>query len=195
MTERLERQKALLDKATRVVALIGFSGLVGICVLIMFDGLARYLFLPRVPGLGDLGEVLYTVIIVSCFPAGLLHNQNVNVSFLGDFLGAAGRRWLDAFAALVTFAFFAALTFEFFRLTVDLQESGRVTSTILMPMAPWWWIAALVLAVTVPVQLWVVAVRVAAARSGADLIALEPLASTDHVLEERLGRAEDEGDH
>ena len=183
MSASLLRQRAVLDRLTRAVAVVGFTGLVAIGALIMYDALARHFILPRVPGLGDFGEVVYAVVIISCFPAGLLHSQNVQVTILGDALGL--RRWLDAFASLVTLAVFAAFAFQFLLLTLDMQTSGRVTSTVLMPVAPWWWIAAAVFVVTLPVQLWVVAARFAEAVTGADVVEERPLATTDDALEER----------
>ena len=73
MDDSLDRQRDRLDGLTRRVAAIGFTGLVAMAVLTMFDASMRYLGLPRIPGFSDFGEVIYAVVIASCFPAGLLH--------------------------------------------------------------------------------------------------------------------------
>jgi hypothetical protein len=103
------------------------------------------------------------------------------VTFLGDALGL--KRWLEAFASLVTLVVFTGFALQFFLFTLDLQASGRVTSTILMPVAPWWWVTAVILITTVPVQMWVVAARVVEAISGGDLVEERPLGATDDVIE------------
>lgn len=158
--------RRFLDRLTRWVAIVGFCGLVAVSLLTMVDGLSRHLALPRITGFTDFSQVFFAVIIASCFPIGLLRNQNITITFVGKAFGRRGEAMLNAFGALVTFAFFVFVAWQFLAYTIDVTESGRTTRTILMPLAPWWWITSVVIAATVPVQAWVTVARFAEAIGG-----------------------------
>lgn len=144
-----------IDRLTQTVALIGFGGLVAMALLIFYDGAARTLGAPRISGFADFGEVVYPIVIASCFPAGLLRQTNVTVRVFGNFGGRRTNAILEAFAALLTLAFFALLAWQFIRLTAQYGDAGRTTRTIHILLAPWWWIATAIMAACVPVQVYV----------------------------------------
>jgi len=177
--------RSRLDSTTRFVALAGFSGLVVIGALTMLDGLARQFGLPRLPGFGDVTQMFFAIIIASCFPAGLLHNQNISVTFLGKALGRRTEAWLEVFASSVTFIVFALLAYQFLLMTIDYQATGRVTPTILVPVAPWWWVTTAIIFLCLPVQLWMVWARLQEALTGKVLIDAH-IASTDEMIAEEL---------
>ncbi len=166
MDDSLDRQRDLLDGLTRRVAAIGFTGLVAMAVLTMFDASMRYLGLPRIPGFSDFGEVIYAVVIASCFPAGLLQGHNVTIRFLGKGLGRRGAAWLETFGATLTLAFFSMLVWQFLLLTLDYQKNDRVTGTIEMSVAPWWWLTTAIMAMCIPVQVLVLIQRLRTAITG-----------------------------
>ena len=144
-----------LDRITQTVALIGFCGLVVMALLIFYDGSARFLNLLRVTGFSDYGEVVLPIVIASCFPAGLLRQTNVTVRFLGKAGGERANSALEAFAAVLTLAFFAVLVWQFIELTSGYGSGGRTTRTIGIPLAPWWWLTTAIMALCVPVQAYV----------------------------------------
>ena len=144
-----------LQILTRRIAIIGFSGLVVVAVLTLFDATFRHLGLPRIPGFGDTGEVVYAIVIASCFPAGLLRGQNIRITLLGDRFFPRAQPWFEVFAGLLTLLVFAAIAAQFVLMTWDLQSAQRVTSTVRMPIAPWWWLSTLIMLTTIPVQAWV----------------------------------------
>ncbi len=183
---RLLKQRQALDRLTRWVAIIGFTGLVVIGLMTMVDAVSRHLLLPRIPGFSDFGEVFFALVIASCFPAGLLHNQNVAVTFLGDALGARPRAVLNFLAALITLVVFALIAYQIVLMTIDYQQTGRVTSTVLMPTAPWWWVTSAILVTCLPVQLWVVVARFYELVSLQLIVDEAPLASTDDLIAEQL---------
>jgi TRAP-type C4-dicarboxylate transport system permease small subunit len=140
----------------RVVACIGFTGLVILSLLTMVDGVSRWLALPRMPGFTDISEVVYAIVIASCFPALLLRDQNVTIRFLGKSIGGRTNYWLEVFGNIMTLVFFAILVWQFYFLTLDLQVNNRTSPTLEFPIAPWWWITSFIMTITVPVQLLVV---------------------------------------
>ena len=144
-----------LDRITQTAALIGFGGLTAMALLIFYDGAARYLGAPRISGFSDYGEVVFPMVIASCFPAGLLRQNNVTVRVAGKMGGPRMNAALETFAALVTLAFFVVLAWQFLRMTGQFAEAGRTTRTIGIPLAPWWWITCAIMAACVPVQAYV----------------------------------------
>lgn len=183
----LLRSRRVLDAVTRAVAIVGFTGLVVIGLLTMYDGLARYTGLARIPGFNDFGEVIFAVIIASCFPAGLLKNQNITITFLGVLLGKLMGRWsnaaLNLFGALATLAVFFLIAWALGRRADGL--AGRVTQTGYMDVAPWWWITFAIIVAATLVQVWVVLARVAELATGQPLVD-DRGGATEHGIEEGL---------
>lgn len=178
-----------LDGATRALALVGFAGLVTICLITMYDGLARYMELPRVPGLRDFGEVIFAVLIASCFPIGLLRNQNITITFLGSALGPRGARGLNLFSALATLVGFVVIAWALVLRSEGLGD--RTTRTGYMMVAPWAWAATAILVFAVAVQVWVVLARVAELADPRRLLVEDHAGATEGGVEEGLTPADD----
>lgn len=155
-----------MDVLTQSVAIIAFGGLVVMALLIFYDGSARYLSVPRISGFSDYGEIVYPIVIAACFPAGLLRQNNVAVRFLGKLGGPRFNAYLEAFAAIVTLAFFAVLAWQLILLTQKYGAGGRTTRTIGMALAPWWWITTAIMLTCVPVQAYVAWAWIRAAWTG-----------------------------
>ena len=145
--------------ATHRIALVGFTGLVLIALLTFYDGAARYLDLPRVSGFADVGELLFPIIIASCFPALLIRQKNLTIRVLGRVAGDGTARWADLAAAVVVLIFFTLLSLQFVQMTLDFHAAGRTTATIEIPTAVFWMIATSILWLCVPIQLLVVLSR------------------------------------
>ena len=135
--------------------MIGFMGLVIMALLITWDGAARYMWLPRISGFSDYGEVVFPIVIASCFPAGLLRQTNVTVRVFGNLGGPRVHAALETFGAVLTLAFFGLLTWQFIRLTGQFEAGGRTTRTIGVMLAPWWYVTTAIMAICVPVQAFV----------------------------------------
>ena len=145
--------------ATHRIALVGFTGLVLIALLTFYDGAARYLDLPRVNGFSDVCELLFPIIIASCFPALLIQQKNLTIRVLGRVAGDVIARWADLAAAVAVLVFFALLGLQFMQMTLNFYAAGRTTATIEIPTAVFWMIATSILWVCVPIQLLVVLSR------------------------------------
>jgi TRAP-type C4-dicarboxylate transport system permease small subunit len=144
-----------LERVSRSVALLGFLGLLLIALLTFYDGTARYLGWVRLSGFTDYTELFYPIVIASCFPALLLRKSNITIQILGKSMGQRGHAWLEVFAALLTLLFFLALAWQLVEMTIGYSAAGRTTPTIEIAITPWWWIATSIMALCVPVQLYV----------------------------------------
>ena len=145
--------------ATHRIALVGFTGLVMIALLTFYDGAARYLDLPRISGFADVGELLFPIIIASCFPALLIRQKNLTIRVLGRVAGDATVRYADLAAAVAVLIFFTLLGLQFVQMTLDFHAARRTTATIEIPTAVFWMIATSILWLCVPIQLLVVLSR------------------------------------
>ena len=105
----LDRLNHRATIATKRIALVGFTGLVVIALLTFYDGAARYLDLPRVSGFSDFGELLFPIIIASCFPALLIQQKNLTIRVLARVTGDGAARWADLAAAVAVLIFFTLL--------------------------------------------------------------------------------------
>ena len=155
----LDRLIVRATVATHRIALLGFTGLVLIALLTFYDGAARYLDLPRVSGFSDFGELLFPIVIASCFPALLIQQKNLTVRVLGRLAGDGAARWADVGAAAAVLIFFLLLGTQFVQMTLDFHSAGRTTATIEIPAALFWMIASSILWLCVPIQLLVVLLR------------------------------------
>ena len=155
----LDRLLGRANEATHSIALLGFTGLVLIALLTFYDGAARYLDLPRVSGFSDFGELLFPIVIASCFPALLIQQKNLTIRVLGRLLGDGAARWADVAAAVAVLIFFLLLGTQFVQMTLDFHSAGRTTATIEIPTALFWMIATSILWLCVPIQLLVVLLR------------------------------------
>ena len=155
----LDRLNQRATTATHRIALVGFTGLVLIALLTFYDGAARYLDLPRVSGFSDVGELLFPIIIASCFPALLIRQKNLTIRLLGRVAGDDTARWADLAAAVAVLIFFTLLGLQFVQMTLDFHAARRTTATIEIPTALFWMIATSILWLCVPIQLLVVLSR------------------------------------
>ena len=155
----LDRLIVQASEATHRIALVGFTGLVVIALLTFYDGAARYLDLPRVSGFADFGELLFPIVIASCFPAVVIRQKNLTIRALRRLAGDGAERWADVAAAVAVLVFFALLGLQFVQMTLNFHAAGRTTATIEIPTALFWMVATSILLLCVPIQLLVVLLR------------------------------------
>ena len=166
----IDRQYRILERLTVAIALTGLIGLVGIVVLTVIEVLLRHLGGQRIPGFDDYGQLFYPIVISACFPIGLLHTRNVAITFLGAGLGERATRVFNLFAAIVTLALFGTIAWRFIFMTIGYAQSGAVTATVLLSVVPTWWVATALFWLAVPIQAWVVWVRLLELILGRDLL-------------------------
>ena len=166
LAELLVERGGQLDRFTRRVAFVGLVGLLAVAVVTMADVLLRWLFSAPIEGFEDVGELLFAVIVATCFPAGLLQGHNITIRFLGRGLGKRTALWLEWFGATLTLVFFVFVAWQLVIFAVDEMENHRFTQTLEMATAPWWWAVTAIIAVCVPVQFLVAVAALVRAITG-----------------------------
>jgi TRAP-type mannitol/chloroaromatic compound transport system permease small subunit len=140
------------DPSTRWAAFLGFFLLLISAAVTVTDALMRGFLNAPLHGWADMSQLVYAIVIVACFPAGLLQGHNITIRFLGSGLGARATYWLEVFGALMTLFFFVLVAWQFVVMTDDLRTTHDSTMTIKIITWPWWTVATLIIMVCVPIQ-------------------------------------------
>ncbi|WEX08922.1 TRAP transporter small permease [Chelativorans sp. AA-79] len=133
--ENIERR---IRAAARVVALIGFFGLLLLAAMTTLDILLRWLFNAPLHGVNDVSSVVMAIVIAACIPANLAMKQNISVEVLGSIAGVRARRLLDVVASLFTLVFIILVAWRFVPYAEGLRETGDRTWVLGWPIWPWW---------------------------------------------------------
>lgn len=171
--EKLLDPGAWIDRFTRRVAFIGLIGLLIVAVVTMIDVILRYFFNAPIEGYEDVSQLLFAIIVSSCFPAGLLQGRNITIRFLGKGLGERSSLWLEALGAFATLVFFVLVTWQVAAFALDETVNNRYTQTLELSTGPWWWFVSALFLMCVPVQFLITVVKTNAAYTG------QPLARAD----------------
>lgn len=143
-------------KVSRAMALIGFLGLLILALMTSIDITSRAMFGAPLHGVNDVSAIVMAIVIAACVPANLAARQNITVEFLGNMLGRRGKAFLDGFGGLFTLGFIALMAWQFIPYSMEVTQSGQTTWVLKLPIAPGWWIATVLLVISVPVQFVVV---------------------------------------
>ena len=134
------------------VAVIGFLGLLVAAFVTVLDALLRKLFSQPIEIWDDMTALVYSVVIVAAFPAGLLQGHNITIRFLGAGLGNRPTYWLELLGALLTFLFIAGIAWQFVVLVFEYRANNDTTMTAEILTWPWWTLATFIILFCVPVQ-------------------------------------------
>ena len=134
------------------VAVIGFLGLLVAAFVTVLDALLRKLFSQPIEIWDDMTALVYSVVIVAAFPAGLLQGHNITIRFLGKGLGNRPTYWLELNGALFTFAFMLGMAWQFWVLVGEYRAINDTTMIAEIVTWPWWTVVALIVLFCVPIQ-------------------------------------------
>ncbi len=154
-------------RATRALAIVGFVVLLLASLTTMVDVALRWLANAPIKGLSDIEGLAVVIVIASCLPLVVAQRQNISIRFLGEALGPAASRWLDAFGSLVLLAFVALIAWQLALYTAGMAESGRTTWLLRISVTPYWSAATALVALCVPAQAIAFVADVVRAISGA----------------------------
>ena len=151
-TPVLARLEKWMARATQPIAFIGVLGMLVVSGITVVDVVLRWLGVPRVSAMNEIVAMTFAVAVSACVPAGLAGGVNLKIDIFARWFAGRMAAWLDAFGALMLFAFFAVLAW---RLGVHAESlASRHSTTILMawPQAPFMYTAAALLGAGALVQ-------------------------------------------
>lgn len=137
---------------SRLLALVGFCGLLLLALMTTLDILMRWLLNMPLHGVNDISAVALAVVIAACLPANLAERNNVTVDILGNYLGARAKAALDAFGSFFTLVFVSLMAWRFVLYAQEVSASGQTTWVLKLPIAWAWWTTTAFIILSVPTQ-------------------------------------------
>lgn len=152
MSSTVDRLYELAKQISKPTAIIGVLGLLMIALITIVSVTARAVFSYPIIWGHDIASLIIIIVVATCFPTGVMLRKHVAIEFLGAGLGPKWAQRLDTLGAAVTTI---ALGFVAWQMSVLAgQEVAYNTSTIVVriPTGPVWWIAAIIVWISVPMQ-------------------------------------------
>ena len=152
MSNTIDRLYELAKQISKPTAIIGVLGLLMIALITIISVTARAVFSYPIIWGHDIASLIIVIVVASFFPTGVMLSKHVACEFLGSGLGPRWGKRLDTLGAFVTTI---ALGFVAWQMSVLAgQEMAYKTSTIVVriPTGPVWWVAAIIVWISVPMQ-------------------------------------------
>ncbi len=147
---RAERWSEAISKPT---AIIGVAFLLVASSLTIADVFSRWVFSKPLIFIHDLFGLSIILVVAATFPTGVLQRKHVAIDFFGTWLGRRASRVLDSFAALMTAVFLAVVAWQVTDVAINKAAINDYTYVLRIPTAPVWWFAAIIIWISVPMQI------------------------------------------
>ncbi len=147
--------------ATRGLSALGLAGLMGLALMTLFDGLARWLLNQPIEGVRDLAAVTVALAVTCCLPVGLMERSNISIRLASHLLGQRVGKLLDAVASLLTAVVMAAFGWQFLVFAGKIAKANETTWILKIPTAPFWYGVCAIFVLAFLVQLIVVVLELA----------------------------------
>lgn len=170
MERLIHRLEGATIRATRVIALIGLAALLVLAIITMADVGMRWLFNQPITGVEDLAKLVVAIAIAASIPAVLASRQNITIRFIGRALGRRAELIFEIFGSIVVFVIMAGMAWQIRIYTDELRKTGETTWLLAIPVAPFWQVVSVLLFLSVPIQLVVIAGLLMTALRGRRLI-------------------------
>jgi len=151
---------------TRQVAFVGVMAMLTIAFTTTLDVLLRWLFSNPINGLNEIVGMGMAVAVAATLPAGASRRVNLTIDVLATKLPAQVSAWLKVVAALTLLAFYALLAWRIGIYAGKLQARSAETVYVHLPIAPFIWAVAGLLAISAAMQVVNVFVAVRYALAG-----------------------------
>jgi TRAP-type C4-dicarboxylate transport system permease small subunit len=148
----------VFERLTRWLHHLSGALLVALMMLTVVNIVGRWLFDTPLQGAVELTEIGMVAIVFMGLAYAQVRDDHIRVDLLYQQLGARGRSVLDLFAALVSLATVALMSWRLWVYAGQLGASGRTTSALRIPL---FWVAWIAVAGGV---IYAVAVMVTARR-------------------------------
>jgi TRAP-type C4-dicarboxylate transport system permease small subunit len=157
-------------RATRVIALIGLAALLILAIITMADVTMRWLANQPITGVDDIAKLVVAIAIGASIPAVLATRQNITIRFIGRALGRRAELVFEIFGSVVVLAIMAGMAWQIQIYTDELRQTGETTWLLGLHVAPFWQVVSVLLFLSVPIQIVVIAGLLVTALRGRRLV-------------------------
>jgi TRAP-type transport system small permease protein len=134
---------ALLRGAVGVANVLSLVALVAMTVTTVIEVGVRYLFNRPLPGALELSELFMVFLVFGAFAVTELRNGHVDIDVLVAKLPPRGRALSETFAALLSAAFWGAITWRTALHAENVWGAGETTPNLGLPIGPFVWVAVI----------------------------------------------------
>jgi TRAP-type C4-dicarboxylate transport system permease small subunit len=132
----------LLRRVIDVANVLSFTSLALMALITVVDVGGRYLLNRPLLGSLEMSELLMVFLVFGAFSVTELHNGHVEVDVLVNRMGPRARALCESFAALLSVAFWGAITWRTALRAQNIGAAGETTPNLELPIGPFVWIAA-----------------------------------------------------
>lgn len=151
-TPLLEQLENHLRRITRPIAFIGVLGMLVVSGITLLDVLLRWLTHRGITGLTDIVGMVFAVAVAACIPSGVAQGINLKIDILKRLFTGRLQAWMNVAGAGLLCLFFSLLTWQIFIYAASMADQGRTTPILLLPVAPFIYSVAVLLAVASIIQ-------------------------------------------
>ena len=152
----METFETAVEKASRVIALVGLALLLSLAFATALDVLLRWVLNSPITGVRDLSSLFIAVAITASFPICLTEQSNVTIRFFGIALGPRCRKVFDIFGHIVTLGFVLMTALQLWWYADELFTTREFTWVLQWPVAPWYYVVAIIFGFLAIVQIAVI---------------------------------------
>lgn len=131
----MEDQFGILQKTSKVLAVIAGIALTLMMFLTVADVIMRALFTPFT-GTYEVVGLMLAVVIGFAIPKVSLRKQHVNMDILVDKLSKRNKAIMNTFTRILCIALFILIGYSLFAIGNEFQMAGEVSPTIRLPFYP-----------------------------------------------------------
>lgn len=133
---------------TRTAAIAAMVGLFLVALITVFDVLMRWFLSQPIHGAMDIAGTAIILIAAASFVAGSSAAAHVSLPVLGYLLGPRARKFFDWLGALSLTVFMGAMAYYLLVHSNEMAEENRQLSVLGWPIAPWWYGATFLIALS-----------------------------------------------
>lgn len=139
--------------AGRAIAMLSVVIMITLAVLTSLDAISRTLTGYSVGGLFELTGFALAAGILACFPASVSERSHLTIDFVGQKLPPRAKALFTFLGGISLLLFLGLLAWRFGVYALAVQRRGQMMAALEIPLAPFFWTAAAVLGICVPMQL------------------------------------------
>ena len=144
---------------TRRVAFGGVIAMLIIATVSIADVILRAVADSPIAGLNEITEVFFAVAIAACFPAGLTQRIHITVDLLANRYGPQVTAWLKFAGSVTLFWMFTLLAWRLADIAAELTEARDISTILEIPVWPFIWAVAGIVALGAIFQFFVIGVE------------------------------------
>ena len=142
--------------SARALAVVGLGTLLFFAIMTVADGLLRYFLARPIDVVRDAAPLVAAFSVACCIPVAIVERSNVTIRVLQIVFGRRLGQAADIAAAILVEIILALMTWQFVLFARQAIANGSATWMLRIPTAPTWGSIAVILGISVLLQLAVI---------------------------------------